>query len=186
MVRIDMLPSTAASEDQLVAEPTALINQVYEVAEAGIWVDGAARTTHAEVANLVAAGEIAVARDPDGELVGSVRIQRLGDGLGEFGMLVAAPGRRGTGIGRELVRFAERRSAENGAHTMQLELLVPRDWTHPAKKFLDEWYTRIGYRVVRRGALEDSYPHLAPLLATPCDFMIYHKPLPETWGSHTQ
>lgn len=186
MIRIEMLPSAAASDDQLVAGPTALINQVYEVAEAGIWVDGAARTTHAEVADLVAAGEIAVARDPDGELVGSVRIQRLGNGLGEFGMLVAGPGRRGTGIGRELVRFAERRSAENGAHTMQLELLVPRDWTHPAKKFLDEWYTRIGYRVVRRGALEDNYPHLAPLLATPCDFMIYHKPLPETWSSHTQ
>ncbi|WP_225729246.1 MULTISPECIES: GNAT family N-acetyltransferase [unclassified Nocardia] len=174
-----MLLSAAAFDDQLVAELTALINRVYENAEAGIWMDGAARTTHAEVADLVAAGEIAVARDWAGVLVGSVRIQRLGDGLGEFGMLVAAPDRRGTGIGRELVRFAERRGAENGAHTMQLELLVPRDWTHPAKKFLDEWYTRIGYRVVRRGALEDDYPHLAPLLATPCDFMIYHKPLPE-------
>ncbi|WP_223885687.1 GNAT family N-acetyltransferase [Nocardia colli] len=180
MVRIEMLPGATASDDRLVAGLTALINQVYEVAEAGIWVDGAARTTHAEVAELIAAGEIAATRSPDGELVGSVRIQQLGDGLGEFGMLVAAPGLRGTGIGRELVRFAERRSAENGAHTMQLELLVPREWTHPAKKFLAEWYTRIGYRVVRRGALEDDYPHLAPLLATPCDFMIYNKPLPGT------
>lgn len=180
MVRIEMLPSATASDDRLVAALTALINQVYEVAEAGIWVDGAARTTHAEVADLIAAGEIAATRDPDGELVGSVRIQRLGDGLGEFGMLVAAPGLRGTGIGRELVRFAEQRSAENGAHTMQLELLGPREWTHPAKKFLAEWYTRIGYSVVRRGALEDDYPHLAPLLATPCDFMIYNKPLSGT------
>lgn len=177
VVRIEMLPRAAASDDQLVAGATALINRVYEVAEAGIWMEGAARTTHAEVADLVAAGQIAVARDAVGALVGSVRMQRLSDGLDEFGMLVAAPARRGSGIGRELVRFAERRSAENGAHTMQLELLVPRNWTHPAKKFLDEWYTRLGYRVVRRGALEDDYPHLAPLLATPCDLMIYHKPL---------
>ncbi|MFC9440461.1 GNAT family N-acetyltransferase [Nocardia sp. NPDC057030] len=178
MVRIEMLSSAAASDEHVVAELTALINRVYEVAEEGIWVGGAARTTPAEVADLVAAGEIAAAHDSAGELVGSVRIQQLGDGLGEFGMLVAAPARRGSGIGRDLVRFAERQSAEKGAHTMQLELLVPRDWTHPAKKFLAEWYTRIGYRVVRRGALEDDYPHLAPLLATPCDFMIYNKPLP--------
>ncbi|MFE9581002.1 GNAT family N-acetyltransferase [Nocardia sp. NPDC006044] len=178
MVRIEMLSSAAASDEQLVAGLTALINQVYEVAEEGIWAGGAARTTPAELTDLIAAGEIAVAHDSTGELVGAVRIQELDDRLGEFGMLVAAPARRGTGIGRELVRFAERRSAEKGAHTMQLELLVPRDWTHPAKKFLAEWYTRLGYRVVRRGALEDDYPHLAPLLATPCDFMIYNKPLP--------
>jgi len=28
---------------------------------------------------------------------------------------------------------------------MRLELLTPRDWEHPVKKFLDEWYQRIGY-----------------------------------------
>ena len=60
---------------------------------------------------------------------------------------------------------------------MQLELLVPRAWSHPAKVFLDDWYTRIGYRPVRTGTVQESYPHLAPLLATPCDLVVYHKPL---------
>jgi hypothetical protein len=60
---------------------------------------------------------------------------------------------------------------------MQLELLVPRDWTHPTKEFLNAWYTRIGYRVARTGAIDEAYPALAPLLATPCDFVIYHKRL---------
>jgi hypothetical protein len=60
---------------------------------------------------------------------------------------------------------------------MQLEVLVPREWTHPSKKFVTEWYTRSGYRVTRTGTLEEDYPHLAPLLATPCDFVIYHKDL---------
>lgn len=27
------------------------------------------------------------------------------------------------------------------------------------------------------GHIEESYPELAPLLATPCDFVIYHKEL---------
>ena len=90
------------------------------------------------------------------------------------------PGRRPRsprrqGIGRELVRFAERWSREQGLDTMQLEVLVPRQWSHPSKEFLRAWYTRIGYRPVRTGQFEESYPELAPLLATPCDFVIYHK-----------
>ena len=49
--------------------------------------------------------------------------------------------------------------------------------THPVKEFLRGWYTRIGYRHVRTGRLEDDYPALEPLLATPCDFPIFHKDL---------
>ena len=92
-------------------------------------------------------------------------------------MLVADPERRGEGIGRDLIRFAEERCRRRGASSMQLELLVPRDWTHPTKQFLDAWYTRIGYRPARTGRIDDDYPHLAPLLATPCDFVVYHKAL---------
>jgi ribosomal protein S18 acetylase RimI-like enzyme len=92
-------------------------------------------------------------------------------------MLVADPAHRGQGVGRELVRFAERWSREQGSDTMQLEVLVPRQWSHPSKEFLKAWYTRIGYRPVRTGQFEESYLELAPLLATPCDFVIYHKSL---------
>jgi len=67
--------------------------------------------------------------------------------------------------------------ASRGLGTMQLEVLVPRQWSHPSKEFLKAWYTRLGYRPVRTGQVEESYPELAPLLATPCDFVIYHKSL---------
>jgi hypothetical protein len=60
---------------------------------------------------------------------------------------------------------------------MQLEVLRPREWTHPVKEFLHAWYTRLGYRAVRTGTIDESYPHLAPRLATGCDFVIYHKNL---------
>ncbi|WP_411093408.1 GNAT family N-acetyltransferase [Streptomyces sp. 049-1] len=43
----------------------------------------------------------------DGEVVGCMRLQRMGDHACEFGMLAASPKRRGVGLGRELVRFAE-------------------------------------------------------------------------------
>jgi Acetyltransferase (GNAT) family len=93
-------------------------------------------------------------------------------------MLVADPAHRRRGVGRELIGFAERWSQAQGLATMQLELLVPRHWRHPAKEFLKAWYTRIGYRPIRTGLIEESYPELAPHLATPCDFVIYHKHLP--------
>ena len=92
-------------------------------------------------------------------------------------MLVAAPEQRGTGIGRALLDFAERHSRERGLRAMQLELLVPRGWRHPSKEFLRAWYGRSGYRLIRIARMDDAYPHLAPLLATPCDLEIYEKPL---------
>jgi GNAT superfamily N-acetyltransferase len=92
-------------------------------------------------------------------------------------MLVAAPEQRGTGVGRALLDFAERHSRERGLRAMRLELLVPRGWSHPSKEFLDAWYRRSGYRAIRTDSIDDAYPHLAPLLATPCDLVIYEKPL---------
>jgi GNAT superfamily N-acetyltransferase len=191
MADLEMLPTSAGNDAALVNEITDLINRVYAQAEAGLWIDGATRTSAAEVVEQIRAGQIAVAR-MDGQIVGSVRIQRLATGEGELGALVSAPDRRGLGIGRDLVTFAERESRRRGASVMQLELLVPRTWSHPTKEFLAEWYTRLGYRKVRVSSIEESYPHLAPLLATPCDFVVYHKDIDRTrplfqliWGYMT-
>ena len=176
MIEVRMAPAEAAQDTALVDVITALVNSVYTVAEDGLWVDGMMRTNPERTAALLAAGEMAVAT-VDRRIVGVVRIHRLDTGEGEFGMLAADPAHRGKGIGRDLIRFAEQWSREQGLDTMQLELLVPRQWSHPSKEFLKDWYTRIGYRLVRCGQLDDNYPDLAPLLATPCDLLIYQKPL---------
>jgi GNAT superfamily N-acetyltransferase len=105
-----------------------------------------------------------------------VRVQALDDSTGEFGMLAADHDYRGIGVGRELVAFAEALSRDRGHRTMQLELLVPRVGKHPNKVFLDDWYSRIGYRVVRTMSLENLYPDLARLLASECGFVAYEKP----------
>jgi GNAT superfamily N-acetyltransferase len=153
-----------------------LVNRVYADAEKGLWQDGAARTDGPEIAAMVRAGELALARLDD-RLVGCVRIQRLDPDLAELGMLVAAPEHRGVGIGRALVAFAEDWARGQGIDRMQLELLAPHEWTHPVKEFLRDWYTRIGYRQVRTGRFADAYPALQPRLATPCDFAVFHKAL---------
>ena len=175
-VEISTVPAGRAADPDFVARIVTLVNRVYAEAEKGLWLDGVERTTTEEVAAIVGAGELGVARH-DGRLVGAVRIQRLGGDLAEFGMLVTDPEYRGLGIGRALVAFAEDWARNQGCEWMQLELLVPQAWTHPVKEFLRDWYERIGYRRVRVARLEVAYPALAPLLATPSDFVIYHKSL---------
>jgi GNAT superfamily N-acetyltransferase len=169
-------PAHTAGDAATVEAIVALVNRVYERAEAGMWVDGAQRTTPAEVAGLVADEQIATARVGD-RIVGAVRLQPLDPDVAEFGMLAADPEWRGLGVGRDLVAFVEARAAASGHSIMQLELLVPRDWTHPSKEFLRAWYGRLGYREVRTTHLEELYPDLAPLLATPCDLGVYRKVL---------
>jgi predicted N-acetyltransferase YhbS len=173
---IRLLSAATASAGPVVSAVTVLVNDVYAVAEEGLWEPGTSRTTAAEVETLIRAGEIAVAVD-GGPIVGCVRLQPLGNGVGEFGMLAVDPSRRGKGLGGALVRFAEQWCRGSGRESMQLELLVPRGWTHPVKAFLADWYGRIGYETVQVGKFEESYPDLADRLATPCDFLIYRKDL---------
>src|SRR5690242_583257 len=160
----------------LVALLADLINDVYAVAEQGLWRDDATRTTAPQLAQLIEAREIAVAR-VDGEIAGAVHVHAVSDGPGLFGMLAVGPEHRGAGVGRELVEFAERHCRDRGRAAMQLELLVPRTWRHPTKVFLDGWYRRLGYRVVRRTTLDENYPELVPMLATECELLVYEKPL---------
>jgi GNAT superfamily N-acetyltransferase len=109
--------------------------------------------------------------------VGVIHVYDVSADTSRFGMLVAAPDRRGSGIGVALLDFAEGRCRERGRRALQLELLVPREWTHPAKAFLSAWYARRGYRLVRTTTLDEDYPHLTPLLATPCDLEVHEKVL---------
>ncbi|MEV7094614.1 GNAT family N-acetyltransferase [Amycolatopsis sp. NPDC051045] len=173
-MEIELLPPSAGSA--VIERVAGLVNQVYAESEKGLWRGSTDRTSAEEVAGFVRAGEIAAAF-VEGDLAGAVRIRRLDQATGEFGMLAADPACRGLGVGRELVRFAEQASRTAGCREVQLELLVPREWTHPSKQFLAEWYGRLGYRVTHRADLAEDYPHLAPALATPCDFLVYRKEL---------
>ena len=173
---IELLPESAADDSGFVDDLVILINEAYATSEEGLWNDGAARTSRGEVTDLIRSAQIAAA-SAGGELVGSVRIQKLDGVTGEFGMLVTSSRARGTGAGRELVAFAEGWVVEQGLSVMQLEVLFPRDWAHPSKEFLRSWYTRLGYISVRSDPFEESFPQLAPRLATACDFVIFHKAL---------
>ena len=115
-----------------------LINEVYDEAESGMWKRKGTRTSRVEVERLLRARALILA-EIDGALVGSVNVKLMDEGEGEFGMLVADREYRGKGIGSALVKRAERWVREHACHTMRLEILTPRHWTHPSKEFLRQW-----------------------------------------------
>jgi GNAT superfamily N-acetyltransferase len=153
-----------------------LINNVYDDAESGMWKRKGFRTNPAEIERLLRAQAMILA-EIDGAIVGSVNINLMPDGVGEFGMLVADLNRRGMGIGSALVDRAENWARDMACHTMRLELLTPRNWTHPSKEFLKKWYSRMGYKPEAPESLELLHPDLVPKLATECDFTVWRKPL---------
>jgi hypothetical protein len=88
-VSVAVEPADAEADAATVDAIATLVNRVYEQAEAGLWADGAQRTTPGEIAELVADGQVATGRIGD-QLVGAVRFQSLDPEVAEFGMLAAA------------------------------------------------------------------------------------------------
>ncbi len=79
-----------------------------------------------------------VARDPAGEHVGHVRLD-AGEGSGWYlSMLTVRPDRQDGGLGRAVLEAAEGYARANGARTMQMSVLHPRE-------ALIAWYGRRGY-----------------------------------------
>lgn len=178
-------PAATAESETIVAHVTSLINTIYATDEAGFWNDGFVRTSTGEIRECIRAGELALAWRPGSggphsdpaDIMGCVRSRLLDARTGEFGLLVCDPAFRGSGVGRDLLRFAEESVKERGGSVMQLELLVGDGWTHPLKERLGQWYGRAGYKLVRTGSVEESFPRLAPLIAGPALFRVYEKVL---------
>ena len=154
-----------------------LINDVYDVAESGMWNRKGTRTNPAEVARLLRARALILA-EIDGVLVGSVNVNLLGDGVGEFGMLVSSArlSQPGHGSGTDRTRGAVgprtrlSHNAPRGPHTAQLDASAERNFCGAG---MPESVTRRR----RRSRSKSMHPELVPELATECDYTVWHKPL---------
>ena len=169
-------PTEADLEASKIKQLADLINAVYDDAESGMWRRLGTRTNPGEVERLLR-NQALILAELDGMLVGAVKVNLLNNGIGEFGMLVANRNQRGKGIGSALVAHAENWARDVACHTMRLEILTPRNWTHPSKEFLKQWYSRIGYTPQASEPFETLHPELVPELATECDFTVWHKSL---------
>jgi GNAT superfamily N-acetyltransferase len=173
---VKLVAPDEARDEILVEELVRLINRAYAVGEAGLWLEGTTRTGPDEIMEAIRSGGM-LSATAEGRILGCANVQPLDAGTADLRLISTEPERWGSGVGRELVRSAEELMRSRGMTTMQLELLVPKEWVHPDKDRLRDWYTRLGYRVVRSAPFEQIAAHLASQLATPCEFLVFRKPL---------
>lgn len=151
-----------------------LVNDVYDVAEENMWKEKGVRTHLSEIESLTKEGRILVA-EVEGKITGLIKISKIDDTTGEFGMLVVDPSARRRKLGRTLVDSAETWARSEGFKTMQLQLLTPRMWNHPTKEFLKGWYSRMGYSPQCTSPFGVDYPDLVHLLTCECDLTNWTK-----------
>jgi predicted N-acetyltransferase YhbS len=132
MVAVALLDGEAAADGGLLAALREIVNEAYARGEVGLWREGTERIADQDLRALVAAGQLAAARE-DGRVVGCVRVTSLGPRTAELGLLAVAGERAGAGVGRALMAFAHGLARERGHAAMRLTLLVPREGSHPFK-----------------------------------------------------
>jgi GNAT superfamily N-acetyltransferase len=189
-VTTEVLVEKSLADDELLAL-VQLINEVYDDAEASMWSVQGYRTSLKEVNCLIQEKKLIVAKigGATGKVivVGCIKVGRIINvdadkqitttTMGGLGMMVVDPVHRGNRIGCHLIQAAEDWAFQQGYTTMQLEMLTPRHWKQPSKEFNKAWYLRLGYAPQNTVPFEQDYAHVVHLLATECDFTIWHKNL---------
>lgn len=125
------------------------------------------------VAAIVAdPAQAVVLAERDGAPVGCVQVTAKADAAGYLGMLSVEPELQGAGLGRRLVREAERVAVDRfGARRMEMTVIVQRTE-------LIDWYERLGY--VRTGETR-PFPATDPRFGLPkrddLAFVVLERPL---------
>ncbi|KAF7555238.1 hypothetical protein G7Z17_g2303 [Cylindrodendrum hubeiense] len=177
-ITVQIPPLTVADDVSFTSPLADIINTVYKDAEEDIFQPYLPRTSSAEVAQAIRNGQLAVAYlNKTGEPVGCISIKLLTADRGEFGMLALDAKHRGSGLGRQMILFAEDECRRRGCTIMQLELLVPTTVRHAGKERMAAWYLRLGYTFVKVGDFDAEYPELAKVLAGPTEYRIFEKSL---------
>ncbi|KAG5951129.1 hypothetical protein E4U53_003731 [Claviceps sorghi] len=196
--QIRMGDASVANDAQSVTCLARIVNDAYAEVEADIFLADYRRTNEEEIVRLVREGRLAIAylaaddkptshaadstsretwAAPRGTPIGCVVVKQLSARLGNFGMLALESKHRGRGLGRALIGFAENHCRDLGCTTMQMELLVPTSFAHTVKLRMQDWYQRLGYRIVKLGSFDQDYPSLATRLMTPVDYKVFEKAL---------
>lgn len=153
-----------------------MINKVYRNAEDDIWQKNHERISIDRLTEIIEKEELLLAKKGK-NIAGCIHLEPVNNGLYKFKMLAANPIFKGMGVGSALVKFAEKTAVERDALKMQLELLVPTEFSHPDKVFLHNWYSRIGYKEISEHSVDYCHEGISKFLKTPCKAVVYQKPL---------
>ncbi|HLQ74124.1 MAG TPA: GNAT family N-acetyltransferase [Bacillota bacterium] len=173
-IHLKRMSSNEANNTQLMEKLATIINRAYKTAETRLWKEGMQRTDAQEMSEIAASGEL-IGMYLDETIIGSVRLTDVSPSTGNIGMLAIDENYHGRGFGKQLLQFAEHEWKKKGIPTIQIELLVAKSGSYPAKERLEQWYVRIGYQEIERKEVQQIFPPLTNMLAVPSEFIIFHK-----------
>ncbi len=157
-----------------------IINATYISSERDFWKEGYERIGLNELRHCIQQENLLVAFEEE-NVVGCVRVGVTSNGreqgIGEFSMLCVDFAARGKGIASKLVEQAEQWTLNQKLNSIQLQLLLPMQFTHSDKEMLKAWYGNIGYKCVREARFADFHPELIPIMKIDCVFEVWEKQL---------
>lgn len=139
---VPMRPATAEDQARLIA----MVNEAFSI-ETFL---GGTRTDAERLAAAMEKGEILVAEDAGGRLLGSIYMERRGR-RGYLGMLAVDPGQQRQGLARRLMQEAEERFRAEGMEAVEIIVLNLRTELPPV-------YRKLGYEVTGRLDFKPSRP----------------------------
>ncbi len=154
-----------------ITELMQMVNEVYAQGEEGLLQKWVQRITEPELIEMIKNEEVAVLFLSQ-RMIGCVHLTEHDEESFKFGMLAVHGDFRGRGYGKLLIHFAEKVARERRYKKMALKVLTPKNWIQEHKKFLQYFYTSLGY--------EPAYPEVIDFedeLITECNLTVYKKDL---------
>ncbi len=124
-----------------------ILIHAYAQTEAEIWGENYVRISREEYEQLIEKGEIFFSFDKK-SVNGCIQIKQMDQKTFSFGLLASNFEKKGSGIGKKLIAFAEQYAKEKRGEKMVLEILRPADFKLEFKEFLHLWYSKMGYQYV--------------------------------------
>lgn len=167
-----------------------LVNEVYRVAERGIWKEEKDRVSVDDFVSSQSTGTTLVAYQGE-KLAGTIHFIKtvtLSESstvedsekqkrVFRFEKLAVDPSYRGSGLGAELVRAVESIALEEKASSIEFELLVSKGWKNESKDKMQRWYSRLGFIMTGVKSVEAFVPQSVKFLENPAEFQCWEKNL---------
>lgn len=158
-----------------------LMRHAYAITEEDIWGRDYNRLEIEEYFQLLKTGVFYVALEND-EILGSVQVYQKDKETFGFGLLNVDFDHTGKNIGERLIKSSEKYAIENGAKTMQLEIIRAEDPVSQFKNWLRKYYEQLGYvfiETVPFEFIEQDKPEKRKDMKTNAVFDILQKSFPE-------
>ena len=153
-----------------------MVNEVYYTSEREFWSEGYYRISERDFEDYIRNKWLYVLEQKE-IILGCVLFKQVEKDISSFSMLVCNPSHRKKGVGKTLVSFVNQEAIVRNNKKMYLELLSPKDWIHEEKKFLKDWYIKMGYKLKKEVDFKDYHPEHAPFMKCDLIFSLYEKNL---------